>query len=216
MCCAWRPKSFSKTLFMVRYACTPATYASDRSVPRKISRSNPDSTPAISSRCFAINSFMALRSSQDVVFLPNLHILSRIEAPSTFGCGSAALCPLCCAFRNSTQSAQRPQRRRKQIVPGLPKMIPSAEEIAITCLLMDSLERKILAAFDRPGARELSVADFGEPAGVTSAVAQLVERGWLRATENPATYARTEDGRLQLAGPPHVTIYSRPGCHLCD
>jgi len=95
-------------------------------------------------------------------------------------------------------------------------MIPSAEEIAITCLLMDSLERKILAAFDRPGARELSVADFGEPAGVTSAVAQLVERGWLRATENPGTYARTEDGRLQLAGPRDVTIYSRPGCHLCE
>ena len=27
---------------------------------------------------------------------------------------------------------------------------------------------------------------------------------------------RTEDGRLQLAGPWDVTIYSRPGCHLCE
>jgi glutaredoxin len=27
---------------------------------------------------------------------------------------------------------------------------------------------------------------------------------------------RTEDGRLQLAGPRDVTIYSRPGCHLCE
>jgi glutaredoxin len=81
---------------------------------------------------------------------------------------------------------------------------------------MDSLERKILAALDRPGARALSLADFGDPAEVTSAVAQLVERGWLRATEKPDTYARTEDGRLQLAGPRDVTIYSRPGCHLCE
>src|SRR6266403_880615 len=82
--------------------------------------------------------------------------------------------------------------------------------------VMDSLERKILAAFDRPGARKLSFADFGEPAAVSNAVAQLVERGWLRAAETPGTYARTEDGRLQLAGPLDVTIYSRPGCHLCE
>jgi glutaredoxin len=95
-------------------------------------------------------------------------------------------------------------------------MIPSPEEIAITCPLMDSLERKILAAFDRPGARALCLADFGEPAAVSSTVAQLVERRWLRATEKPDTYARTEDGRLQLAGPRDVTIYSRPGCHLCE
>ena len=81
---------------------------------------------------------------------------------------------------------------------------------------MESLERKILAAFDRIGARVLSLADFGEPAAVSNAVAQLVERGWLRATQKPDTYARTEDGRLQLAGPRDVTIYSRPGCHLCE
>jgi glutaredoxin len=81
---------------------------------------------------------------------------------------------------------------------------------------MDSLERKILAAFDRLGARALSIADLDEPSAVSSAVAQLVERGWLRATEKPDTYARTEDGRLQLAGPRDVTIYSRPGCHLCE
>ena len=81
---------------------------------------------------------------------------------------------------------------------------------------MDSAERKILAAFDRPGARALSLADFGESADVSIAVPQLVERGWLRAAEKPGTYERTEDGRLQLAGPRDVTIYSRPGCHLCE
>jgi glutaredoxin len=81
---------------------------------------------------------------------------------------------------------------------------------------MDSLERQILAAFDRPGARVLSLADFGEPSAASHVMAQLVERGWLRATEKPDTYARTEDGRLQLAGPRDVTLYSRPGCHLCE
>src|SRR5579863_9361280 len=82
--------------------------------------------------------------------------------------------------------------------------------------VMNSLEKEILAAFDGPGARARSLADLGDPAVVKDAVRQLVERGWLRATESPDTYARTEDGRLQLAAPRDVTIYSRPGCHLCE
>lgn len=81
---------------------------------------------------------------------------------------------------------------------------------------MNSLEQKILAAFDGPGARARCLADIGDPATVKSVVSQLVERGWLRAAEAPDTYARTEDGRLQLAAPRDVTIYSRPGCHLCE
>jgi glutaredoxin len=80
---------------------------------------------------------------------------------------------------------------------------------------MDERERQILVAFDRPGARALSLADLGNTLGIRDAVTQLVERGWLRAMEKPDTYARTEEGRLQLAGPRDVTIYSRPGCHLC-
>ncbi len=79
---------------------------------------------------------------------------------------------------------------------------------------MDALEQKILAAFDALDAR--SLADMGDPANVNGAVSQLVERGWLRPGEAPGTYARTEDGRLQLAAPRDVTIYSRPGCHLCE
>ena len=81
--------------------------------------------------------------------------------------------------------------------------------------MLDEWEQNILAAFDRPGVRTLSLPDLGESAA-TSGVGQLVERGWLRATGKPDTYARTEDGRLQLAGPRDVTIYSRPGCHLCE
>lgn len=81
---------------------------------------------------------------------------------------------------------------------------------------MDSLEQRILAAFDRRGVLILSLADLGEDATKGRAIANLVERGFLRATGEPGTYARTEDGRLQLAGPRDVTIYSRPGCHLCE
>jgi glutaredoxin len=82
--------------------------------------------------------------------------------------------------------------------------------------VMDSLELKILAAFDGPGPRARPLSSLGDPATVKSVAAQLVERGLLRAMESPDTYARTEDGRLQLAAPRDVTIYSRPGCHLCE
>jgi glutaredoxin len=82
--------------------------------------------------------------------------------------------------------------------------------------MMQEMTRKILAAFDRRGVRALSLTELGERSDVITIVAQLVERGWLRATETAETYARTEGGRLQLAGPHDVTIYSRPGCHLCE
>lgn len=81
---------------------------------------------------------------------------------------------------------------------------------------MDSLEHEILAAFDRARTRTVSLKDLGDPAITSGAIAHLVDQGWLRTTETPDTYIRTEDGRLQLAGPRDVTIYSRPGCHLCE
>ena len=81
---------------------------------------------------------------------------------------------------------------------------------------MEEITRSILAAFDRPGIHALSLADLGEPSKTESLVAQMVERGWLRAMDTANTFSRTEDGRLQLAGPRDVTIYSRPGCNLCE
>jgi glutaredoxin len=81
---------------------------------------------------------------------------------------------------------------------------------------MEPLERKILAAFDSPDARRRSLGDFGDPAITEELIARLLDRRWLRATDSPDTYERTEDGRLQLAAPRDVTIYSRPGCHLCE
>jgi glutaredoxin len=82
--------------------------------------------------------------------------------------------------------------------------------------MTDSPEQEILSAFDRPGVRALSLAQLGDSPAIRDVVEQLVERGWLRAAAIADTYARTEDGRLQLAGPRDVTIYSRPGCHLCE
>jgi glutaredoxin len=51
---------------------------------------------------------------------------------------------------------------------------------------------------------------------VLSAVAELVGVGFLRAGEGGDFYSRTEDGRIRVAGPRDVTIYTREGCHLCD
>jgi glutaredoxin len=107
-------------------------------------------------------------------------------------------------------------RGARSFEPATAESIPTIVKLRYKLEVMDSAERKILIAFDRPGARVLSLADFGEPAAVSSLVSLLVERRWLRAAENPATFARTEEGRLQLAGPRDVTIYSRPGCHLCE
>ena len=79
---------------------------------------------------------------------------------------------------------------------------------------MDPEEKSILSAFD--GARPRSLADLGDAASVSGAVANLVAKGWLRRDDSPDTYTRTEDGRLQLAAPRDITIYSRLGCHLCE
>ena len=81
---------------------------------------------------------------------------------------------------------------------------------------MDTLERKILAAFDTPSPRTRSLTDLGAPEITRDVITRLLNRGWLRATDLPDAYERTEDGRLQLASPRDVTIYSRPGCHLCE
>jgi glutaredoxin len=87
---------------------------------------------------------------------------------------------------------------------------------------MDALERTILAAFDAlagpgaPGSSVRSMSEFGDSAEVRETVQKLINRGWLRAADSQGSYKRTEDGRLQLAGPHDVTIYSRPGCHLCE
>ena len=81
---------------------------------------------------------------------------------------------------------------------------------------MDEQERKILGVFDTPGPHTRTLEELRDAPGTQEVVSRLLERGWLRAAAAPDNFARTEDGRLQLAAPRDVTIYSRPGCHLCE
>lgn len=86
---------------------------------------------------------------------------------------------------------------------------------------MDPHSRRLLEAYD---AREqggversvLALGALGELAHWRPVAEELVARGWLEPARAPDTYLRTEDGRLALAGPLDVTLYTRPGCHLCD
>jgi glutaredoxin len=54
-----------------------------------------------------------------------------------------------------------------------------------------------------------------EREAVLDAVADLAQRGLLHE-ESADFYSRTESGRLAVAGPREVTMYTREGCHLCD
>ena len=88
---------------------------------------------------------------------------------------------------------------------------------------MDALVKRVLEAYDSLGsaAGGLDLSTFAELArtesdAVRAVVRQLVAQGWLRPASEPDFFARTEDGRLQLTGPRDVTLYTRPGCHLCE
>jgi glutaredoxin len=55
-----------------------------------------------------------------------------------------------------------------------------------------------------------------EREAVLDAVAGLVREGLLQPGEGGDFYSRTEAGRLSVAEPRDVTIYTRADCHLCD
>lgn len=81
---------------------------------------------------------------------------------------------------------------------------------------MDLRIRKLLEAFDVPGRGAMRLDAVGDPADLRPLADELVARGWLRRAGEPDAYERTEDGCLALAGPLDVTLYTRPGCHLCE
>ena len=90
---------------------------------------------------------------------------------------------------------------------------------------MDPISKRVLEAYDELGRDVLDLsllADFVSRVGLDArdalrtSVEELVERGWLRLAGSVNAWARTEDGRLALAGPRDVTLYTRPGCHLCE
>ena len=89
---------------------------------------------------------------------------------------------------------------------------------------MPELTQRILATFDDLKRDRLDLHTFfelvaGAPpeerTAVLDAVGGLVQDGSLETTGGDF-YRRTEVGRLALAGPLDVTLYTRPGCHLCD
>jgi glutaredoxin len=84
--------------------------------------------------------------------------------------------------------------------------------------------RRLLEAFDAPGrdashGGTLHLAEMGSAGEIErwcATAEELVARGWLRRAGEPDAYIRTEDGRLAVARTLEVTLYTRPGCHLCD
>ena len=81
---------------------------------------------------------------------------------------------------------------------------------------MDAKVKRVLEAYDELGRESVEFSLLAGRGATRARVAQLVEHGWLRPAGEQDLFTRTEDGRLALAGPRDVTLYTRPGCHLCD
>ena len=90
---------------------------------------------------------------------------------------------------------------------------------------MDELSRRVLEVFDELGRDTLDLHALRELAGgndpeqrdaVVGAVEMLVRSGDLDISGEADFYRRTEQGRLAVAKPLDVTLYSRPKCKLCD
>jgi glutaredoxin len=87
---------------------------------------------------------------------------------------------------------------------------------------MNRLATQILSAFEALGGDSHDFSALASHARSRAAgeeqlraeVKHLVAQGLLR--EDAGRYFRTEDGRVAVAGPRDLTLYSRVGCHLCD
>ena len=89
---------------------------------------------------------------------------------------------------------------------------------------MDDIAQRILSAFDRLGRVSLTaealLAFLGPDspqsrAVVLDALPELMNAALLR-DDGAGSYSRTEDGRLAVAPPRAITMYTRARCHLCD
>jgi glutaredoxin len=89
---------------------------------------------------------------------------------------------------------------------------------------MDSISRRILSTFDQLERDSLDLHALFEFVGgnppeernaVLDKVSELLKSGFLR-DDGGDFYSRTEDGRLGIAAPSDITLYTREGCHLCD
>jgi len=89
---------------------------------------------------------------------------------------------------------------------------------------MQTVAQRILSTFDqldRPTLDLHTLFEFvggndpGEREAVLDAVTDLVKQALL-IPDGGDFYRRTEEGRLALAAPRDVTMYTREGCHLCE
>jgi len=89
---------------------------------------------------------------------------------------------------------------------------------------MDAIARRILSTFDELDRVSLDLHTLfefvgGNPpeqrAAVLDRVTDLVKAGLLH-DDGADFYSLTEDGRLTVAAPRAITLYTRAGCHLCD
>ncbi|MGH9746212.1 MAG: glutaredoxin family protein [Candidatus Acidiferrales bacterium] len=89
---------------------------------------------------------------------------------------------------------------------------------------METIARRVLSLYDQLDRDSLDLHTMFEFVGgndpkqredVLDAVSQLVKDGLLREGESDF-YARTEEGRLAIADPREITLYTREGCHLCE
>jgi glutaredoxin len=90
---------------------------------------------------------------------------------------------------------------------------------------IDATSRQILGLFDQLERDSLDLHTLfefvggnapKEREGVLDAVSKLVAQGLLAEDRGGDFYRRTEDGRLAIAGPRDITLYTRMGCHLCE
>jgi glutaredoxin len=90
---------------------------------------------------------------------------------------------------------------------------------------MNPIARPALEAFEQAGSAvvpretlEEALARNGVLCRETcdGVLADLVRERFLEAEAGGARYRRTEAGRLALAGPLDLTLYTRTGCHLCE
>jgi glutaredoxin len=90
---------------------------------------------------------------------------------------------------------------------------------------MNPIARAALEAFEAAGARVLPRRTLEEALAANGALCRetcqgvlddLVREKLLVAEDAGATFRRTEAGRVALAGPRELTLYTRAGCHLCE
>jgi len=90
---------------------------------------------------------------------------------------------------------------------------------------MNPIARAALEAFEGVGARVLPRRKLEEALAANGALCpetcagvleDMVREKLIAPEEGGEVFRRTEAGRLALAGPRDLTLYTRAGCHLCE